>query len=93
MAWYPKEQQTSFETQPLEGLYFLHGDRVAHEVGLDWTEGQKFPLLVFPSTLNFPLWEGKDTPILHLFGEMDLPLYGTRDEAFEQALLRENNSY
>jgi hypothetical protein len=68
MAWLEKDQPTSFEDQPLEGLFFLHGDIIAEEVGRDWTKGHKYPRIAFPSGLKFDLWEGRHSPIIHLFG-------------------------
>ena len=85
MGWLPKEQSFSFEHQPIEGLFLLDGDVIAEEVGRDYTRGDKYPRIAFPSGLKFDLWEGKDTPIVHLFGELDLSLRDTRDEAFKQA--------
>jgi hypothetical protein len=85
MGWLPKEQSSPFEHDPIEGLFYLDGDLIAEEIGRDWTRGDKFPRIAFPSGLKFDLWEGKDSPITHLFGEMDLALKDTRDEAFEHA--------
>ena len=86
MSWFEKQSSVSFEHQALAGLFFLDGDAIAREVGRDWTAGQKYPRIAFPSGLKFDLWEGSESPIVHLFGELDLPLQHTRDEAFEQAL-------
>jgi hypothetical protein len=85
MGWIEKGQSASFEHQPLEGLFFLDGDVVAREVRRDWTAGQKYPRLAFPSGLKFDLWEGSHSPIVHLFGELDLALQSGRDEALEHA--------
>ena len=89
MSWIEKDQSASFENQALEGLFFLDGDVIAAEIGLDWTRGQKFPRLAFPSGLKFDLWEGRNSPIVHLFGELDLALHATRDEAFEHAFVED----
>ena len=85
MAWLEKTETNSFENDPIEGLFFLHGSLIAAVVGRDWTIDQKYPLIAFPSGLEFDLWEGSKSPIIHLFGEMDLALRSTRDEAFEYA--------
>lgn len=67
MSWIEKGQSASFEHQPIDGLFFLHGDVIARHVGQNWTEGQKYPRIAFPSGLKFDLWEGRSTPIVHLF--------------------------
>lgn len=85
MAWLETKETTSFENDPIDGLFFLHGSLLASVVGRDWTVGQKYPRIAFPSGLKFDLWEGSKSPIIHLFGEMDLALHSTRDEAFEHA--------
>jgi hypothetical protein len=85
MSWIEKDQSFSFEHQPIEGLFIVDGDAVAREVGLDWTKGQKYPRVAFPSGLKFDLWEGRDSPIVHLDGELDLALMSTRNEAFRHA--------
>lgn len=82
MAWYHKEAPTPFEQQPLDGLFFLDGDVVAKVVEQSWSEGMKYPMIAFPSGAAFELWESN---ILHFFGEMDLPLSGTRDEGHHAA--------
>jgi hypothetical protein len=92
MSWYKKEQPTPFDNQPIDGLLFLDGDMLAWEFKQDWTKGQKYPVIVFPSSskFEFALWaSGSEESIgtVHLFGEMDLPLGGnTRDDAFEYAM-------
>ena len=85
MAWKEKGQSFSFEEQPIEGLFLLDGDILAEEIKRDWTKGQKYARIAFPSGAKFDIWEGQETPIVHLFGELDLPLQHTRDEAFKQA--------
>jgi hypothetical protein len=89
MPWHEKHNTTPFYTTPIEGLFFLHGDVLAKLVGRDWTKGQKLPLITFPSGVECELWESVTSEqggIVHLFGEMDLPLYSTHDEAYEAAL-------
>jgi hypothetical protein len=81
MPWYSKERPTPFDAVPIEGLFFLDGDRV----GL---KRQKYSMIDFPSGVQCPLWESGDPErvgTVHLFGEMDLPLVDTREGAFEQA--------
>lgn len=88
MGWYEKEQPTPFDDTPITGLYFLDGDVLAAYVGRNWTKGQKYPLVAFPSGQERDIWESSSplaVAIIHLFGEMDLPLKGSREEAFEQA--------
>ncbi len=88
MAWTEKEKPTPFDAQPIRGLYFLDGDVVARRIGRDWTAGQKYPMVAFPSGVECMLWESSDPDqvgIVHIYGEMDLPLQDTRDKAFEQA--------
>src|SRR6266496_1676991 len=85
MSWYHKEAQTPFETRPITGLFFLDGDLIASVVGREWTNGMKYPMMEFPSKMAFELWQGGKTGIIHLFGEMDLPLASTRDEGFAAA--------
>lgn len=87
-GWVEKNQPTPFDDVPLTGLFLLDGDLLALLVGRDWTAGQKLPMIAFPSGAEFQLWESGQPEaggILHLFGEMDLPYQGTRDDAFEQA--------
>jgi hypothetical protein len=52
-----------------------------------WVQGEKYPLLQFPSDINCGIQEGQnlENPIIHLDGEMDLLLRQTRDEAFHDA--------
>jgi hypothetical protein len=88
MAWLEKSKPTPLDGLPIHGLYFLDGDQVAHVIQGDWTKGQKYPVLAFPSGLECDLWSTGNPDSLatvHLFGEMDLPLADTRDEAYRQA--------
>ena len=85
MSWIEKSKSFSFEDKPIEGLFVLDGDVIAEEIGRDWTRGQKYPRIAFPSGLKFDLWEGRYSPIVHLDGEMDLALMSARDEAFQDA--------
>ncbi|MCZ7554595.1 MAG: DUF2958 domain-containing protein [Anaerolineales bacterium] len=88
MGWVKKEAPTPFDEVPLAGLFFLDGDVLARLWGRDWTAGEKFPMIAFPSGEEFQIWESSNPErggIVHIFGEMDLPLKGTRDEAYAQA--------
>lgn len=88
MGWSKKEEPTPFDGLPLSGLFFLDGDILARLWGRDWTVGEKFPMIAFPSGEEFQIWESSNPErggIVHIFGEMDLPLKGTRDEAYAQA--------
>jgi hypothetical protein len=83
MGWVEKQTSISFENQPLEGLFFLDGARI----GYPPAKNDKYPMLHFPSGMECPLWESSapDNPTVHLFGEMDLRLKSSRDEAYQNA--------
>jgi hypothetical protein len=88
MGWTEKDQPTPFDNLPLPGLFFLDGDVLARLVHRNWTAGQKLPMVTFPSGQEFELWEASHPDaggIVHIFGEIDLPYKGTRDDAFEHA--------
>lgn len=88
MGWIEKGQPTPFDEQPIEGLFFLDGDALARLYQRDWTSGQKYPMIAFPSGEECTLWESSNPDaggIVHVFGEMDLPLRDTRDEALQRA--------
>ena len=85
MSWKEKSEQFSFEGEPISGLYFIDGDVLAKALGARWVAGQKYPRIAFPSGEEFDLWEGSRSPIVHIYGEMDLALHDTRDAAFEYA--------
>src|SRR5687767_10293221 len=88
MSWYAKESPTPFDTTPIDGLFFLHGDILARVVQQEWTKGMKYPMLDFPSGVACELWEAGGSAtgaLLHLFGEMDIPLYSTHTQALERA--------
>ncbi len=100
MSWIEKHQLTSFDEIPIHGLHFLDGDMLVRVLALQygtvetplfnpvWLKEQKLPQVQFPSGLSFDIWE-TSTPengsIVHVFGEMDLPYFDTRDRAWEQA--------
>ncbi|MBZ0282515.1 MAG: hypothetical protein K8L97_17375 [Anaerolineae bacterium] len=81
MYWYNKEQQSAFDTTPIEGMYFLIGALVQELQGLD---GLKCPQISFPSGESFEIWD-EENPQVHLFGGMELPLYATYATAQQQA--------
>jgi len=88
MGWVEKQQPTAFDELPLQGLLFLDGDILANLIGRDWTRGQKYPLISFPSGVECDLWEATNPEvggIVHIAGEMDLPYKDTRDRAFQRA--------
>lgn len=85
MSWIENERSASFEHEPIPGLYFLSGNQLAYELKGHWIKGQKYPRIAFPSGVKCDLWEGSDSPIVHIFGELDLPLNDTVDRAFEHA--------
>jgi hypothetical protein len=87
MTWMPKEQPTPFDNLDIEGLYFLVGDILARDMMVDWTKGQKYPMLKFPSGLPCEIWESSDptNPTVHVFGEFDLSYRSTRDAAYAHA--------
>lgn len=88
MGWTEKAQPTPFDELPIPGLWFLDGDILAQVINRDWTVGQKYPTVVFPSGERFDLWETGNPEawgIVHIYGEMDLPFKDHRDRAFDHA--------
>jgi hypothetical protein len=88
MSWVENRQPTPFDEQPVEGLFFLSGNQIAYELRGHWVHGQKFPMIAFPSGVECALWQAGNPDaigIVHIFGELDLPLADTRDRAFEAA--------
>jgi hypothetical protein len=87
MAWLEKEKSASFEHQPIDGLFFLDGKLLAQRIPGAGTEKYKYPTIVFPSGIQCDLWESSDpsNAIVHIFGEMDLLLKASRDEALSHA--------
>src|SRR5690349_12121520 len=88
MAWTRKELPHALDTQPIDGLFFLVGDAIARQERLPWISGEKLPLVAFPSGLPCEVLEGSNpsNPIIHLFGELDLPYRDMRDGAYHHAL-------
>lgn len=88
MGWIEKEKPTMFDDMPIQGLQFLDGDVLAAWFKKDWTKGYKIAQIEFPSGVACELWEtgvAENLAIVHLFGEMDLPLADDRDRAFQRA--------
>jgi hypothetical protein len=88
MSWTEKRKPTPFDNKPIEGLQFLDGDILAQLFGRDWTKGQKYPVIVFPSGQQCDIWESGDpnnAGVLHLFGELDLRYNDRRDNAYAHA--------
>jgi hypothetical protein len=99
MSWIEKQQRTSFDELPIHGLYFLNGDVLARLLALkygeaktplinpDWLKEQKLPQVQFPSGLSLDIWESSPEQggIVHIYGEMDLPYFDTRDSAWKTA--------
>lgn len=100
MSWIEKKQRTSLDNFPIHGLHYLDGDMLARLFALkyaeaqtplfnpDWLKEQKLPQVQFPSGMTFDIWETSSPAsggIIHIYGEMDLPYFDTRDRAWEQA--------
>ena len=71
MGWIEKEKTSPIDSLPVEGLFYLDGDRLAEVFDRDWTKGQKLPLIAFPSGEEFEIWPSSDPEtigIVHLFG-------------------------
>jgi hypothetical protein len=83
MTWYHKEQPTPFDTTPIAGLQFLHGDVIAQRYAQEHPRGKKYPLITFPSGIERELREGGG---VHLFGTLELPASGSRDDAYSHIL-------
>src|SRR5258708_36131214 len=87
MGWIEKGKPAPLEEQAIHGYVLLDGDILSRQLGQDWTKGQKFPTIVFPSGVQCELWESgsPNNATVHIFGEMDLSLRHTRDEALTYA--------
>jgi hypothetical protein len=85
MPWFGKEQPTPFDAQPIEGMKMLHGDVLARRYKAEWVRGNKYPLISFPSGLEREARRASSGGFsVHLFGRVELPYQGSRDEAFER---------
>ena len=89
MSWYEKSHITPLESLelPIHGLMFLDGDILAKLFGYKFLEGQKLPMIAFPSGSEFQIWESGQpgNGVVHLFGEMDLSYRSDRDSAYNHA--------
>lgn len=85
--WTEKDKPTRFDKEVIPGLFYLDGGLVGKGLPYNWIEEQKYPMIAFPSGVVCELWESSDPEggIVHLFGDMDLPLCANRDEAYIQA--------
>ena len=89
MPWYSKEQPTPFDSTRIEGMQFLHGDVLARRYHQDWTAGQKYPLITFPSGVEREITTGSEDqniPYIYLFDRVELPYLSSRDEALSQVI-------
>jgi len=73
----------TFDTAPITGLHFLHGDVLARRYQQEWVAGKKYPLLHFPTGMTREIFQDS-SPIdsVNIFGAFHLPHRATRDEAF-----------
>ena len=88
MPWYSKEQSTPFESTPITGLEFLHGDVLAKRYRQKWVAGKKYPLITFPSGLQRELQQPTNVENegqVHIFGEMTLPYQASPEVVYELA--------
>lgn len=81
MPWLEKDQQTSFEMQPIKGLAFLLGDVVARQYQQEWVRGKKYPLITYPSGIIREVRSVHESANILLFGDVVLPYPITRAEA------------
>jgi hypothetical protein len=89
MAWVEKDTPEPFDQQPLEGLFYLDGDALVRHYPNALLAGYKLPMLAFPSGYECEIWDMgdlKNGAMVHIFGEMNLPLFDSRDRAYEQAV-------
>ncbi len=86
MAWSAKEVPTQFDNRPIDGLFSLVGDLVGYDLPYTWVKGHKLPMVAFPSGMACQLWDSNDPTngIIHIYSEVDLPLYDTRDRAYDR---------
>jgi len=93
MAWSEKEKPSPLDNQPIPGLLFLDGDLIARtkepDLAADWAEqykGLKYPVIVFPSGDSADISDvHPDQPTVAILRAMRLPIYDTRDSAYETA--------
>jgi len=100
MSWLEKQHPAMFDQLPIYGLQYLDGDILARVLALkygevrapffnpEWLKNQKMPQVQFPSGALCDIWETsrpENGGIVHLYGEMDLPYFDTRDSAWDRA--------
>ncbi len=83
MPWLERQQQASFENQPINGLAFLHGDVVARQYQQEWVRGKKYPLISYPSGISREAFAQDETANILLFGDVTLPYAVTRVQALQ----------
>lgn len=89
MPWIEKDQPTPFDSQPMEGLFFLIGDILARKHGEAWVEGKKYPMVAFQSGLKRELQHDtrtKPPEYVHVYSDMRLPLHSDGHDAYLEAL-------
>jgi len=85
MPWYSKERPTPFDSSAITGLEFLNGDVLAQHYRQTWIEGQKYPLISFPSGLSRELSSSPASSKehqVHVAGAVTLPYRATAAEAY-----------
>ncbi len=85
MKWCSKETYSPFDREPIHGLVFIDGDLVSRADLTDWTIGMKASAIAFPSGLICEI-DCSSVPVIHLSGDLQIPFYSTRDEAYTTVL-------
>lgn len=90
MGWIEKGIPTPFDALPIDGLLFLDGDAAPHIFLAPQHEGKKCPVIAFPSGEKCVLRESTDptNTLVNVIGEMNLPLFDSRDNAYKRAQSR-----
>jgi hypothetical protein len=92
MPWYSKEKPTPFDTTPVLGMLFLHGDVLAQRYKQEWLKNHTYPLITFPSGIERELLLSPSKElVIHLVGGLSLPYQSTRDTAFERATAQDED--
>lgn len=87
MPWYEKGHSTPFDTHRFSGQLHLDGDVLARRYREEWIQGKQYPTITFPSGLTRELWDTSDgSGIVNIFGALELPRVGDRDEGFAEAI-------
>jgi hypothetical protein len=88
MFWYRKGHSTPFEYTTINGIFILGGDILADTLGKEWVRDQRRLIIDSPSGFACELLPGfsrENRVLVPLFGEMNLALFSTLDEAYAQA--------